>query len=44
MEDVQFGSDIQIFLPVEKSVEAKKAGPPSKRKLPSWLQKELSDH
>ncbi|KAL7060563.1 hypothetical protein AAHC03_09485 [Spirometra sp. Aus1] len=40
MEEVAFGSDIQIFLPASTTAQSGKRVVPRKRPLPSWLQKD----
>ncbi|CDI98423.1 expressed protein [Echinococcus multilocularis] len=39
MDDVRFGSDIRILLPIEEFSTKGSYGPPKKRKMPAWLQK-----
>lgn len=41
MSGADFGSDVRILLPIERSSFKQSHGPPKKRKMPSWLQKEL---
>ncbi|KAL5970283.1 Translation initiation factor IF-2 mitochondrial [Taenia solium] len=42
MVEVGFGSDVQILLPIEEPPTEGHHSPPKKRKMPAWLQKELS--
>lgn len=42
MGEVGFGSDVRILLPIEKPLTKGHHSLPKKRKMPAWLQKELS--